>query len=50
MILFSKRGILVLGFGLFFTGVPVSSADLAEHRAIYDLRLLSGGGGALPDG
>ncbi len=46
MILFSKRGILLLGFGLFFPGVPVSSADLAAHRAIYDLRLLSGGGGA----
>ena len=46
MILFCKRVILLLCFGLFCPGMSVWSADLAAHRAIYDLRLLSGGGGA----
>ena len=46
MALFCKRVILVLSFGLFYPGMSVWSADLAAHRAIYDLRLLSGGGGA----
>ena len=46
MALFCKRVILVLSFGLFYPGMSVWSADLAAHRAMYDLRLLSGGGGA----
>ena len=46
MVLFCKRVMLLLfGFGLLCPGMSAWSADLVAHRAIYDLRLLSGGGG-----
>ena len=46
MPLFCRRVMLLFVIGLVYSGTPVWPADLAAHRAIYDLRLLSGGGGA----
>lgn len=46
MALFRKRVMFLFVLGLVYSETSAWSADLAAHRAIYDLRLLSGGSGA----